>query len=95
MKYKILRITNDTEYHPEAREDTERYPELVLRMETENQEEENKFRDIELFVISEKGDVFLAEEFFKVSGIDSFEVNPEVIYPDINNIKIDRVYKIY
>ncbi len=65
MKYKVIKITNDLSEYPEYREDTERYPCLIEQIEDE----------VELFVISETGDTYIAQDFFREECIKEFKTN--------------------
>lgn len=65
MKYKVLKITNNIEAYPEAKEDTLQYPNLINKVEDE----------FDLFIMNENGECYQADEFFNMIPIKEFEAS--------------------
>lgn len=62
MKYRLLRITNDINACPLAKEDTEEFPYIVKYVDDEE----------EFFVMDEDGNFWEARDFFYMTDIKEF-----------------------
>lgn len=65
MMYTVRKITNKIEEYPEAKEDSERFPEIVERLDDE----------FDLAVMDENGEWCWAKEFFAMVEVREFYVS--------------------
>lgn len=63
IRYRVVEITNNIQDYTECRKDTEEFPHLIELVDDE----------MDIFIVDENGNGYLAEEFFHLVDIKQFQ----------------------